>query len=130
MSAHSHTSADVSTDNTAGESPIDLNQIAMLRGLRNGTVLPKLLRTYLDQLPTQLHDLRQAVDQRDASTISTIAHALKSASYAIGARLVGEACGVLETAARTNQLDNVPRMLLTLHEEVERARPCLEQYLP
>lgn len=126
MSTHSHNLA----DNGAGESPIDMNQIAMLRGLRNGAVLPKLLRTYLDQLPTQLHDLRQAVDQRNASTISTIAHALKSASYAIGAKLVGEACGALESAARSNQLDHVPRLLLTLHEEVERARPCLEHLLP
>lgn len=128
MSAHSHTSADALTD-TTGESPIDQNQIAMLRGLRNGAVLPKLLRTYLDQLPQQLHCLRHAVDDRDATSISTIAHSLKSASYSIGARFVGEACGALEAAARAGTLDEVPRMLLTLHEEVERARPCLEQHL-
>jgi len=116
-------------DNTADESPIDLNQIAMLRGLRNGTVLPKLLKTYLEHLPQQLHNLRQAVDLLHAKNIGTLAHSLKSSSYSIGARFVGDACTALETAARSGDLHGVTGMLVTLNAEVERVRPHLEQHL-
>ena len=114
---------------SADDSPLDMNQIAMLRGLRNGTVLPKLLRTYLDQLPQQLRDLRAAVEQRDCRIAGTLAHTLKSASYSIGARTVGLVCGELETAARQQDLSNGPALILCLHAEVERARSGLESYL-
>ncbi len=35
----------------AGAPELDPEQIAMLRGLRKGALLPQLLRTYCDQAP-------------------------------------------------------------------------------
>ncbi|MFO1399832.1 MAG: Hpt domain-containing protein [Steroidobacteraceae bacterium] len=78
----------------------DAAQIAMLRGLRNGTLLPQLLRLYREQAPAQLATIRAAGAAGDAAEVARAAHALKSASFSVGARRVGELCAALEAEAR------------------------------
>jgi len=83
---------------------LDPQQIALLVGLRNGTLLPQLLRTYREQATTQIADLRAATANEDADAMSRIAHTLKSASFSIGANAIGELCTQLENNARRHQL--------------------------
>lgn len=92
--------------NTTAEfsNQLDPQQIELLRGLRKGTLLPQLLRTYRDQARTQIEDLRTAAAKQDAETLRVIAHTLKSASFSIGANGIGELCAQLEANARANQL--------------------------
>jgi HPt (histidine-containing phosphotransfer) domain-containing protein len=82
----------------------DTAQIAMLRGLRNGALLPQLLRLYREQAPGQLAAVGAAAAAGDAAAMVRAAHVLKSASFSVGARRVGELCAALEAEARGGAL--------------------------
>jgi HPt (histidine-containing phosphotransfer) domain-containing protein len=108
---------------------LDPQQIELLRGLRKGTLLPQLLRTYRDQAVKQIEDLRTAAAKDDAETLRFIAHTLKSASFSIGANGIGELCQQLETNARAHQLGNNATLCGELVERFTVLVSEIEQYL-
>lgn len=83
---------------------LNAQQIALLRSLRNGTLLPQLLRSYRDQAIVHIENLRAAAAREDAEAVRLAAHSLKSASFSIGATAIGELCAQLETNARTHRM--------------------------
>jgi two-component system, sensor histidine kinase and response regulator len=89
----------------AHSNQLDPQQIALLRGMRGGTLLPELLRTYRGQATKQITELEMAANNADADAVRLIAHTLKSASFSVGATGIGELCAQLEQNARTNRLD-------------------------
>ena len=109
---------------------LDPEQIAMLRGLRKGALLPQLLRTYRDQLPQQLAGMNAAVAAGDLATLGGIAHSLKSASYSIGARRIGDICAAIEAASRQGDGSEAPQRCVMLAEAWDRVLPELEALLP
>jgi HPt (histidine-containing phosphotransfer) domain-containing protein len=114
----------------AGVAPeLDPEQIAMLRGLRKGALLPQLLRTYRDQLPQQLSGMATAAAAGDVATLGGIAHSLKSSSYSIGATRMGDVSAAIETAARQGDNSEGPHRCAELAAAWERLRPELEGYL-
>jgi len=115
------------TANDAGTTPeLDPQQIAMLRGLRKGALLPQLLRTYADQLPRQLADMATAAATGDIATLGGVAHSLKSASYSIGATRMGDLCAAIEAAARHGDNSAGPSNCAALAAAWERLRPEVE----
>jgi HPt (histidine-containing phosphotransfer) domain-containing protein len=114
---------------TALAPQLDPQQIVLLRGLRNGTLLPQLLRTYREHATTQIEDLRAAAASEDAEAIRKIAHALKSSSYSIGANGIGELCGKLETNARNQQLGDNPTLFGDLVQRFTALLSEIEPYL-
>ena len=80
---------------------LDPEQIAMLRSLRKGALLPQLLRTYRDQAPQQFAAMHAALAAGDIAALGGVAHSLKSASYSIGAKRIGDLCAALEASARS-----------------------------
>jgi HPt (histidine-containing phosphotransfer) domain-containing protein len=108
---------------------LDPQQIALLRGLRNGTLLPQLLRTYREQAVTQIADLRAAAAKDDADAVRLIAHTLKSASFSIGANGIGELCTQLENNARANQLGSNATLCGELVERFTALLGEIEPYL-
>jgi signal transduction histidine kinase/CheY-like chemotaxis protein len=91
----------VSTDTSQFESQqLDPQQLEILRGLRGGTLLPELLRTYRDQARRQINAIQTALQSGDTAAAASTAHSLKSASFSIGASRVGKLCAELEAGAR------------------------------
>ncbi len=80
---------------------LDNDRIAMLRGLRNGALLAKIVRTYQDDSPAQIAAILRAVRGRDYTELTKLAHTLKSASQSLGGNRVGAICEYLEHVART-----------------------------
>jgi len=103
---------------------LDPQQLLLLRGLRNGALLPQLLRTYREHAVVQIEDLRLAAAKENAEAVRLIAHALKSSSYSIGANGIGELCGQLENNARTQQLGSNATLF---GELVQRFTALLEE---
>jgi len=103
---------------------LDPQQLLLLRGLRNGALLPQLLRTYREHAVVQIEDLRLAAAKEDAEAVRLIAHALKSSSYSIGANGIGELCGQLENNARAQQLGSNATLF---GELVQRFTALLEE---
>ena len=108
---------------------LDPQQIELLRGLRKGTLLPQLLRTYRDQAVKQIEDLRAAAAKEDTEALRIVAHTLKSASFSIGANGIGELCAQLETNARANQLGGNATLCGELVERFTALVSEIEQYL-
>jgi histidine phosphotransfer protein HptB len=117
-------------DAAPNESQLDATQIEMLRGLRNGALLPQLFRTWLSQAPQQLRELQTAISRQSCADVGSIAHSLKSASYSIGAKYVGAACAELESAARNGDLSSALQQFSALHQHFLNAQPEIERYLP
>jgi HPt (histidine-containing phosphotransfer) domain-containing protein len=116
-------------DAAPGETQLDASQVEMLRGLRNGALLPQLFRTWLALVPQQLRDLQTALNEQSCQNVCTIAHSMKSASYSIGAKFVGAACEELETAARKGDLCNGLQLFSVLQQRILNAQPEIERYL-
>jgi two-component system sensor histidine kinase/response regulator len=102
-------------------------QIDMLKGLRNGALLPQLLRTYRDDARTQIDRIRVAVGANDIATVVSTTHSLKSASFSIGADGIGQLCAGMEAAARKGELpdgsalgDQLDSLYASLLPELER----------
>ena len=117
------------TAETPSTTELDPQQIAMLRGLRKGSLLPRLLRTYRDQLPPQLASMAAAAATGDLVTLGAVAHSLKSASYSIGATRMGDLCTAIEAGARQGDDAAGPQQCAALSDAWARLRPELEGYL-
>jgi HPt (histidine-containing phosphotransfer) domain-containing protein len=70
-----------------------------------------LLEKYLTDAPLQLERMRDALERRDAPTVGTVAHTLKSTSALFGAQGLADVLGELETAGRTGVLDEAAETL-------------------
>jgi HPt (histidine-containing phosphotransfer) domain-containing protein len=104
-------------------------QIDMLKGLRNGALLPQLLRTYRDDAKVQIDKIRAAVAANDLPVVVSSTHSLKSASFSIGADGIGALCAAMESAARGGALPNGPELGSQLASLYSSLLPELESFL-
>ncbi len=104
-------------------------QIDMLKGLRNGALLPQLLRTYRDDARTQIDRIRTAVGANDLPAVVSSTHSLKSASFSIGADGIGNLCAGMEAAARKGELANGADLGSQLADLYTSLLPELEKHL-
>jgi len=113
---------------TRNASAFDPAQIAVLRSLRGGALLPQLLKVYRDEARQQLQKLAAAVAAADATTVRSISHTLKSSSFSVGATCVGELCATLEAGVRNQSLADGGAALATqISAAYESLLPELEQ---
>lgn len=118
-----------STVDSTSPSQLDPQQIRLLRGLRNGALLPQLLCTYRDQAAKQIEGIQAAVRVCDHDAVRLAAHALKSASFSIGAARMGELCAQLEANARTQTSGNTQALCHELNECYVALLPELDKHL-
>ena len=104
-------------------------QIDMLKGLRNGALLPQLLKTYRDDARAQIDRIRAAIGGNDLPGVVSATHSLKSASFSIGADSIGTLCAAMEGAARKGELANGPDLGSQLESLYTSLLPELEQLL-
>ena len=108
---------------------LDPEKINMLQGLRNGAFLPQLLRTYREQSLSQLTGIRNAISSKDAVTLRSITHSLKSASMSIGASKIGSLCADLETLGRAGTTAGSEPICAELEQLHAALMTETEQYL-
>jgi len=104
-------------------------QIDMLKGLRNGALLPQLLKTYRDDARTQIDKIRVAIGTNDIAAIVSTTHSLKSASFSIGADSIGQLCASMEAAARKGDLPGGSELGERLGSLYAALLPELEKHL-
>lgn len=76
-----------------------------------------LIDTFLSDSEERLEALREGVSALDADAVRRAAHSFKGSSSNIGAPQLAEICFKMEEAGRTNQLDNLPRLLAEAEAE-------------
>ena len=90
-----------------GEPLIDeeiAGQLAAMASAGRSEFVDRVHSLYRDNAPRSLTQLAQAVSADDAEAAAKAAHALKSMSYNVGARIVARMCADMEASAREDRL--------------------------
>jgi HPt (histidine-containing phosphotransfer) domain-containing protein len=108
-------------------SGFDLDQ-ALQHAQGDMALLRELVSLFLDECPTHLQAMRQAIAGRNAQTLQHAAHTLKGSAAVISAVEVQALAQRIESAAREQNWDEVDRNWGDLESAAERLRPALESF--
>ncbi|MBN4004278.1 PAS domain S-box protein [Nostoc sp. LPT] len=89
----------------------------------------ELIECYLTETDRLVQHISTAIATQDIQTIWKTAHKLKSSSASIGAIALVHLCKVLETQARSSNLENNLELLSLLYQEYEQVKTALEKEL-
>ncbi len=79
-----------------------------------------LVEGFLDDAPSRLQAMREAIASSDARGVSDGAHALKGSCWALGAQQLGQLCHELEALAHEDDLAQAAVVLARVEEEYGR----------
>ncbi len=108
--------------------PIDESQLDELRMLSDDDgpdILGELIDIFLEDTPSRLIDLAQAVGNGDAEGTMQNGHALKSSCAQLGALQLSEYCRQLEAMGRAGDIQGAQPVVAAAQAEFERAKTAL-----
>ena len=110
---------------------LDRSMLATLQELKRGQsrLLPHLIHLYLQEVPTHLAALREAVAQGDSSRVEELAHGLKGSSAQLGATRMSRICAALQEAGGHADLGQAAAQVAELQREFVRVHTALETVL-
>jgi len=112
---------------------IDHGRLGYLKDLsrrQDPALFPRLLTSFLNDVPLQIQMIREAHTAGDHDEVLAAAHRLKGLSGNIGAGIMMEVSHGIQTAAHDADLESVPDLLAALEREFLRVRRILEaEYL-
>ncbi len=91
----------------------------------DGSVLCEVIQMYLDESPLQLSAMKDALAKGHGEQLGQQAHALKSASFNVGAKSVGELCRRAERLGKSGGLTEAQDVVAAIEAMLERLRPQL-----
>jgi PAS domain S-box-containing protein len=109
------------------DSALDAAALANIRAIDDGdgSVIREVIQVYLDEAPGHLHALQTALERSDGGALGRVAHALKSASFNVGAIKLAETCRDLERVGKAGDLPAAPRLVSAISGLFERVQPLL-----
>ncbi len=109
------------------DSLLDAHALANIRALDDGdgSVIAEVIQMYLEEAPGQLERLQAALERSDGAELARVAHALKSASYNVGATRLGETCRDLERLGKAGDLVAAPKLVSAISGLYQRVDPLL-----
>ena len=121
----------VITDNgsllTEDESPIDFNVLNEMRANIQNDKINWIIALYLQELPTYLATLQQAIVSQDDKMLYSGAHKFKGASAILGAQRVVTLCKMLEQLGRSGTVDKAAELMAQMVIESEHLKQALEE---
>jgi signal transduction histidine kinase/CheY-like chemotaxis protein/HPt (histidine-containing phosphotransfer) domain-containing protein len=102
-----------------------LDAIRELSPERGATILARVIDSYLLSAPDQLEALRRALVDKDAKTLQTQAHSLKSSSANVGARELSALAREVEALGRAGQTTEAAGLVERIAAEFLRVRDAL-----
>jgi PAS domain S-box-containing protein len=115
--------ADAGSDDDAALDQTALDNIRAVDD--DGTVLAEIVQMYLDEAPLQLGGMRQALATRAGKELSRIAHAMKSASFNVGAKQIAELCRDLERQGNNAELEAAANTVAAIEQQYKKCRLLL-----
>ncbi len=110
----------------ATEPVLDSAALDNIRSLDDdGAVLGEVIQMYLDEAPGHLGALREALVAGDAEGLGRVAHALKSASFNVGAMGLGEICRRVERQGRAGDLNGAAELVESIERLYRQVEPAL-----
>jgi PAS domain S-box-containing protein len=95
----------------------------------DGSVLAEVIQMYLDEAPPHLARLQQALAAGHAVELGTTAHALKSASFNVGAMALGETCRRLERLGKAGELAGAAELVASIERQYALVEPALKDQI-
>ena len=92
-------------------------------------LLAELAQTLLEETPKQLTEIHDALSAGDHKVIQRAAHTIKGSLRCFGATVSMETAYELELAAKEESLQDVPRLLKTLAEQVKAVSESLAKFV-
>ncbi len=111
------------------ESPIDFNVLNDMRQNLQASKINWIIELYLQELPSYLEALQQALTSQDGEALYLAAHKFKGASAILGAQGVVALCKVLETQGRSGALDKADKSLVQMKTACDFLKLALEKQL-
>lgn len=106
-----------------------LENIRALSPSNGNALLERVLQAYVNDTPTHLQTLRQAIAADDASNLRKAAHSLKSSSANVGAQALAQACKEMEQLGRDGSTEGAADMLAGMEREFQAVRQSLNAIL-
>src|SRR6185436_17693216 len=91
----------------------------------DGTVLNEVIGMFLQEAPEQVAALRQALAAGDAGELGRIVHAMKSASFNVGAQALGELCRRLERHGKAGDITAAADVVPAIETLLGNLQPLL-----
>jgi PAS domain S-box-containing protein len=88
-----------------------------------------ILGSYLDDLDQKYKNLSEYLNSRKMEKIITLAHAIKGASYSIGANKVGDEALAIELSGKNNDWESVRDRIEKLGLALNETRSKIESYI-
>lgn len=89
--------------------------------------LSELLDLFLKTTSSELIELQSALKEKDAQAAERMAHSMKGAAGSLGLKEIYEAAKRIETAARTNQLEEIEVDFRIIKEKLEIIAEALKR---
>ena len=121
--------ADPPAPPVADDTVLDQAVLDNIRALDDGdgSVVREVIEMFLAEAPGHLQGLHAALERSDGTAVGNVAHAMKSASFNVGAARLGEAARDLERAGRSGDLATAKRLVATVNGLFQRVEPLLLQ---
>ncbi|MBA5606310.1 response regulator [Duganella sp. FT3S] len=106
-----------------------LDNIRALSPGNGNALLERVLQAYVNDTPTHLQTLRQAIAATDANSLRKAAHSLKSSSANVGAEGLAQACKEMEQLGRNGSTVGAADMLAGMERQFQAVRQSLNTIL-
>lgn len=106
--------------------PVDRRVLEDLEELGGVELVGELIQTLLEDAPSRLKGLQEAVRAGEAPAVRRLAHALKGSCGSMGAVEMTRLAGELERAGASWDLSRSQELLERLEEDFRRVRAALE----
>ena len=104
------------------------NLLDMLGG--DTSFLSEMIDEFLNDTPTLLASMRQALTANDIVVLRRSAHTLKSNSANFGAMTLSARCKELEELSRAGTLDDAPTLVRQIEAEYTKVKSALQAMRP
>ncbi|HEY8101672.1 MAG TPA: response regulator [Burkholderiaceae bacterium] len=94
-----------------------------------GADFAELTALYLADSPKRITRLTEAVSEKNAPGIASVAHSLSGSCASIGATGLAAICKELEIQSKAEQLDNIDEMLVEIGTEYARVKTKLQSMI-
>jgi signal transduction histidine kinase/CheY-like chemotaxis protein len=102
-----------------------LNNIRALSASNGDALLERVLQAFLEDTPTHLHTIGQAIANGNTSQMRKAAHSLKSSSANVGADALAQRCKELEQLGRHDTTAGAAALLAEMERSFQAARQAL-----
>ena len=117
---------------TAADMMLDQRALDELRALDpdgSAGLLGQIIQCYLDDTPMQIAKLRAAATAENIENMTRTAHSMKSSSFSVGAKQIGELARDIEAQGRANAIDGCHMLIAKIEKDYVQTEQLLRACL-